>query len=143
MIINDAISSLISWLAQQQFTPALRELSLAGVVPAAAYPQLLILPREEVFAPHTQDATAFITLRLAVGGGRPADTFAALREIAHQLRSALCGSHNLGGIVKHLKVGSIRYGDQLQLPHSQGLPALAPAVVATAEIDLELKYIVY
>ena len=136
-IINDALSALTEWIALQSINPPLREISFAAMLPAAAYPQLAVQTREEVFAPHSQDTTAFVTLRIACSAGRPLDAWITLRSLAHQLRSLLTGSANLGGTVKHLSVGSIRYGE----PATPTVPGDAPAIIATAEIDLELKYV--
>jgi hypothetical protein len=133
--INDIVQSLITWLAAAELAPKPREITSVGTLPAAAYPQIAVLADEEEFSPGDAEVTASLRVRVACAAGRPVEAIASSRELAHQLRAALNQSHNLGGLVKRLRAGGIRYsaprGD-----HPAG------GVIATAEIELEAKYCV-
>ena len=133
--INDIVERMIDWLGQQQLTPAPREITPVGLLPAAAYPQVAVLVEGEEFAPGDASVTAELTLRVAHALGRPADAQAAVRDLAHQSRVALNESHGLGGTVKRLRTGGISY--EAQQPQ-RGVPP----VIATASLTVELKYCV-
>jgi hypothetical protein len=154
MNIDLILDQLVTWLSAQSFTPAIRELSLAPLLPAASYPQLAVVLESEEFGagtatvsgitpgsahaggwPGASEAVASISLRLSCAAGRPADALSQCRKLAHQVRSALHGGGpTLGGTVKQLSVGGIAYAG---LPVAEG----ASAVVATAEIALALRYV--
>jgi len=133
-VINDIVQELVAWLGSQSLSPKPREITSVGLLPAAAYPQLAVLVEDEVFSPGDTEATAAIALRVAYAGGRPADAMATCRDLAHQVRAALNGSHGLGGTAKRLRALAIRY-DELKRDGEQ-------AVVATAVIEVAAKYCV-
>jgi len=141
--INDITSQLAEWLRNESFTPPLRAVSPVELTPPALYPYAVILVDEEAFGPADGDVTAALRLRVAHAAGRPADAQFTVRELAHQLRTALGRSHGLGGGVLRLRCGAIRYG--LQRPAAQAgegaqlLPA-GDGVVHYAEIALTAKY---
>lgn len=133
-VINDIVQELIAWLAGQPLSPKPREITSVGLLPAVAYPQLAVLVEDEVFSPSDAEATAILSLRVAYAGGRPADAMATCRDLAHQVRRAINGSHGLGGTTKRLRALSIRY-DELKRDGEQ-------AVVATAVVEMAAKYCV-
>jgi hypothetical protein len=130
-VINDIVQELIGWFSSVHCLPKLREITSVGALPAAAYPQLAVLVDEEVFAPDDAEVTAQLTLRLSCAAGRPADALATCRDLAHQLRAVVNLSHGLGGTVKRLRAGGIRY-------RADGGPE--GGVIAVAEIDASAKY---
>lgn len=132
-VINEIVQELIGWFSSVQCTPKLREITSVGVLPAAAYPQLAVLVDEEEFQPGDAEVTAQLTLRVSYAAGRPADALATVRDLAHQLRAAVNLSHGLGGTVKRLRAGSIRY-------RTDGGPE--GGVIAVAEIDAVARYCV-
>jgi len=134
-VINDIVQSLIAWLAAAELSPKLREITSVGTLPAAAYPQAAILVDEEEFSLGDAEVTASLRVRVACTAGRPAEAIAGSRELAHQLRAALNQSHNLGGRVKRLRAGGMRYS-AIRGDHAEG------GVIATAEVELEAKYCV-
>ena len=131
-VINEVTQRLISWLDGQPLLPKPRELTSVGLLPAAAYPQLAVLALSEVFSPGDAEVTARLAVRVSYAAGRPADALATVRDLAHQVRAALNRAHGLGGTIKRLRVGDIRY-DELARESEQ-------AVVATATIALTAKY---
>lgn len=133
-VINDLVQELIGWFSDVQSSPKLREITSVAQLPPAAYPQLAVLVDEEEFAPGDAEVTAQLRLRVSYAAGRPADALATVRDLAHQLRAAVNLSHGLGGTVKRLRAGSIRYRGDEQ-PHEG-------SVVAVAEIDLTARYCV-
>jgi hypothetical protein len=135
-VINDIVQSLLSWLAAAELAPRPREITSVGALPAIAYPQAAVLVDDEEFAPGDAEVTANLRVRVACAAGRPAEALASSRDLAHQLRGALSQSHNLGGQVKRLRTGGIRYS-AIRGEHPDG------GVIATAEIELEAKYCVH
>jgi len=131
-VINDIVQQLIAWLGEQNISPKPREITSVGLLPAAAYPQLAVLVEDEVFSPGDAEVTASLVIRVSYAAGRPADALCSVRDLAHQVRAALNGSHGLGGTVKRLRTGDIRYGE-LSRDGEQ-------AVVATAAVELSAKY---
>jgi hypothetical protein len=127
---NTIITRLAGWLAAQSFSPPLREIALAPATPSA-YPHLLLSASGEQFGPTPQDATLSLRLRLAHASGRPDDALSGLRELAHSLRSALLSSGNAAGGAQALSCPALHYG-----VHEGAEP-----VVAWAELEVELKYI--
>lgn len=133
-VINDILQRLTAWLGAQQFDPAPREIATTTLLPAAAYPQLAVLAREERFAPGKDDGTADLVIRVSCAAGRPADAVGQVRSLAHQVRTALNAGHNLGGMVKLLGAEAIIYGVADRRVQS--------GVIATAEVELAAKYCV-
>jgi len=127
---NTIINRLAAWLAAQNFSPPLREIALAPTKPSA-YPHLLISASGEQFAPTPQDATLRLRLRLAHASGRPDDALSGLRELAHTLRGALLSSGHAAGSAHALSCPAMHYGVQES----------AEPVVAWAELEVEVKYI--
>lgn len=134
-VINDIVGRLAAWLREQAFTPAVRVVSPVQLRPPTAYPQVTIFVDDEVFGPTDADVTARLRLRVTHAGGRPADTQRDLRSLAHQLRVALCASHGLGGIVKHLRTGDIHYGAETAGGGTE-------PIVLQADLGLQVKYCV-
>ena len=133
-VISDVIQRLTAWLAGQPFDPMPREIATSTLLPAAAYPQLAVLVREERFMPGDGETTAELAIRVSCAAGRPPDAVGQVRSLAHQVRAALNASHNLGGSVKLLRAEAISYGVSDRRVQS--------GVIATAEIALEAKYVV-
>lgn len=145
MTITDIIEQLSAWLATQDFTPAIREQGTVALLPAASYPQLLITPLREDFGagrtgasfgdwPGGSEAKASLSLRIACAAGRPQQALSDCAALARQLRSALLDSGpNLGGAVKSIAVSGISYAQQ---PPIAGAP-----LVATAEVEVEMRYV--
>ena len=133
-VINDIVQELVAWLGTKSLHPQPREITSVGLLPASAYPQLAVLVEDEVFSPGDTEATAILNLRVAYAGGRPADAMASCRDLAHQVRTAINGSHGLGGTAKRLRALAIRYGE-LKRNGEQ-------AVVATAVVEIAAKYCV-
>lgn len=134
---NTCIEQLKEWLAAQSFSPPLRELAAYALLPAAAYPQLCILPQGQQHPGGAAPETALrLSLKLACAAGRPTDAQAQCRSLAAQIRRALLsGGHSLGGGVRHIGVGAISFIPP-GMEHTPGAP-----VVASAEIEVEVLFI--
>jgi hypothetical protein len=153
MGIDLLLEHLVSWLGAQSFSPAIREVTLAPLLPAASYPQLAVVLESEEFGagsaalnslapgaghsggwPGATEALASISLRLSCAAGRPADALSQCRSLAHQVRRALLSSGPGACGTKQITAGGIRYGG---LPATEG----ASGVVASAEIAVALRYV--
>jgi hypothetical protein len=97
----------------------------------AAYPHLSLTALGEDFGPRPQDCTLSLSLKISTASGRRDDAQYNVRELAHQLRAALLASRNASGAAASLRVAGIKYG----------IAAGAEPVVATAELSLEMSYI--
>jgi hypothetical protein len=133
-VITEVLQRLTDWLGAQQLEPQPREIAMSTLLPAAAYPQLAVLVREERYAPGRDDVTAELVIRVSCAAGRPTEALRQVRQLAHQLRTALNASHQLGGGVKLLWCHTISYGVADR--------RVQAGVIATAEIELEAKYCV-
>ena len=133
--INGIVQGLIAWLAAAELSPKLREVTCVGMLPAASFPQAVVLVDDEEFCEGDSEVTANLRVRVACAAGRPAEAIANSRDLAHQLRVALNHSHNLGGRLKWLRTGGIHYSAS----HGEQTEG---GVIATAEIELVAKYCV-
>ncbi len=130
--LNEVIDGICGWLRGTEFTPAVREVAAVELLPAAAYPRVLVLAGDEEPAVGGAGTRARATVVVSHAGGRPAIAREEVRDLAFQVRVALNRSHGLGGLVKHLAVTGVSYGRRDR--------TVEGGVVVTAELEISLHY---